>query len=70
MKHMKKILTLTLIGYSAMALLTGCAWHVGGDKTIAPTTGQQLIDLQKAKDLGAISDTEYQTQKSKLLDNK
>ena len=70
---MKKILTLTLIGYSAMALLTGCAWHVGGGSksvTMAPTTGQQLIDLQKAKDTGAISDTEYQTQKSKLLGSK
>ena len=32
-----------------------------------PTVGQQLIDLQKAKDAGAITDTEYQAQKAKLL---
>jgi|SRR6185295_2836181 len=34
------------------------------------TIGQQLIDLQKAKDAGAITDAEYQTQKAKLLGNK
>ena len=32
-----------------------------------PTVGQQLIDLQKAKDAGAITDAEYQAQKAKLL---
>jgi hypothetical protein len=36
----------------------------------ATTLGQQLIDLQKAKDDGAITDAEYQTQKDKLLGNK
>jgi hypothetical protein len=35
-----------------------------------PTVGQQLIDLQKAKDAGAITDAEYQAQKAKLLENK
>jgi len=35
-----------------------------------PTIGQQLIDLQKAKDAGAITDSEYQAQKAKLLGNK
>jgi hypothetical protein len=34
-----------------------------------PTVGQQLIDLQKAKDAGAISDAEYQAEKAKLLEN-
>ena len=32
-------------------------------------TRQQLIDLQKAKETGAITDAEYQTQKARLLDN-
>ncbi len=41
-----------------------------GQATIAPTVGQQLMDLQKAKDSGAITDAEYQAQKAKLLDNK
>ena len=43
---------------------------VVGQQTAAPTLGQQLIDLQKAKDAGVITDVEYQTQKAKLLGNK
>ncbi len=34
------------------------------------TAGQQLIDLKKAKDAGALTDEEYQAQKAKLLGNK
>lgn len=41
-----------------------------GQQTVAPTLGQQLMDLQKAKDTGVITDTEYQEQKAKLLENK
>jgi len=32
------------------------------------TLGQQLIDLQKARDAGAITDAEYRAQKAKLLE--
>lgn len=57
-----------------MLLFTGClALQVGGgDKkeVQTATTGQQLVDLQKAKDSGAITDAEYQVQKAKLLGNK
>jgi hypothetical protein len=44
----------------------------GGTKTTtnAPTVGQQLIDLQKAKAAGAITDAEYQAQKEKILNAK
>lgn len=38
-----------------------------GEQTVAPTVGQQLIDLQKAKDAGAITDAEYQAEKAKIL---
>jgi len=38
--------------------------------TTPPTLGQQLIDLQKARDAGALTDAEYQTQKARLLDPK
>lgn len=41
-----------------------------GQQLTAPTIGQQLIDLQKAKDADAITDAEYQAQKAKLLGNK
>ena len=63
-----------LAGLSAMMLLTGClAIQLGGGSTTkpqSPTVGQQLIDLQHAKDTGAISDAEYQNQKAKILGNK
>ena len=56
-----------------MTLLSGCAWEVGGGTkhtTVQPTIGQELIDLQKAKDAGAITDAEFQAQKDKLLQSK
>jgi len=63
-----------LVGLSSLMLLTGClGLSVGGgttSKNQCPTLGQQLIDLQKAKDAGIISDAEYQAQKAKLLGNK
>jgi hypothetical protein len=70
---MKKLFIPLLVVFSAMTLLAGCAWQVGGGPktvTMEPTTGQQLIDLQKAKDAGAISDSDYQAQKAKLLGSK
>jgi hypothetical protein len=72
--HMKKLLILSLLGLSLATLLTGClSLQVGGGTTSkpqAPTVGQQLIDLKHAKDMGVISDTEYQVQKAKILDEK
>jgi hypothetical protein len=67
---MKKLFIPILTGVAAMLLLSGCVLGVGsGAKTITqpPTLGQQLVDLQKAKDAGAINDTEFQAQKAKLL---
>ena len=52
-------------------LLCGCAWSIGSDKphsaVIEPTRGQELIDLQKAKDQGVITEEEYQAQKKRIL---
>ena len=70
---MKKSAFFILVIASVITFLSGCSWSVGSSpKTanVVPTTGQQLIDLQKAKDSGAITDAEYQAQKAKLLDNK
>jgi len=62
-----------MIGLSALTLLSGCLdLKLGGGTTTKPqtaTVGQQLLDLQKAKDSGAITDAEYQAQKAKLLAN-
>lgn len=70
---MKKTLVPIIAVILAMTLLTGCLnLQVGGGKSEPPkpTVGQQLVDLQKAKDSGAITDTEYQAQKAKLLGDK
>jgi hypothetical protein len=71
---MKKLLITASMALTAMLLLTGCLnLQLGsGPKSEAlnPTVGQQLIDLQRAKDTGAISAEEYQAQKAKLLGNK
>ena len=71
---MKKLFLPIVIGLASVTLLTGClAIQLGGGTTTrpeSPTVGQQLIDLQHAKDTGAISDSEYQQQKAKLLETK
>ena len=71
---MKKLFVSAAVALSAVLLLSGClALQIGGgDKKEEKktTTGQQLIDLKKAHDAGAISDEEYETQKAKALGNK
>jgi hypothetical protein len=56
---------------SALVLVTSLAACGGSDTTIktgeVSTTGQQLIDLQKARDAGAITEKEYDKQKQKIL---
>jgi len=51
--------------------LSGCAWSVGGGKdrvtTSQPTRGQELIDLQRARDKGAITPEEYENQRKLIL---
>ena len=68
---MKKLIVPILVSLSAMTLLTGCiGLSIGSGTTTKPvtaTTGQQLVDLQKAKDSGAITEAEYQAQKTKIL---
>jgi len=49
-------------------LLSGCAWSIGEHKEHGqPTRGQELLDLKKARDQGAITEDEYQAQKKRLL---
>lgn len=68
---MKNLLTPLLIALPALCLLTGCLnLSLGsGSHTAAagPTLGQQLIDLQAARNSGAISASEYEAQKARLL---
>lgn len=37
--------------------------------TVSVSVGQQLMDLKKAKDSGALSEREYESQKSALIRN-
>jgi hypothetical protein len=73
---MKKTFITLSLALTTLLLLTGCLnlQLGGGSKNDAqyrnPTVGQQLIDLQRAKDTGAISAGEYQAQKAKLLAEK
>jgi len=60
-----------MIGFAALTLFSGCLdLKLGGGTTTRPqtaTVGQQLIDLQRAKDTGAMTEAEYQAQRSKVL---
>ncbi len=71
---MKKLFTPVLSALAALILFSGCVAAVGNRGGLAPcgnaTLGQQLLDLQKARDAGALSDAEYQTQRAKLLGEK
>jgi len=68
---MKKLAIPTLFAVTLAALLSGCIAIGTGPKSqqTTATLGQQLIDLQHAKALGAITDAEYEAQKAKLLAN-
>ena len=52
-------------------MLCGCAWSIGGTKkgetAMQPTRGQELIDLQRARDQGAMTDAEYEDQRLRIL---
>lgn len=58
-----------LLALSALTLLSGCI-AVGGTRSssaIQPTSGQQLIDLKRALDCGAITPAEYDAKKAQIL---
>lgn len=66
---MKKTIVTGLIAVFAALSLTACG---GGGATVkseitTTTRGQQLVDLKKAFDDGAITEDEYKTEKSRVL---
>ena len=69
MKKITTILTLSCV-LSAIPLLSGCVAAIGNHTPPEATVGQQLIDLQKAKESGAISEAEYQSERTKVLGHK
>jgi putative oligomerization/nucleic acid binding protein len=66
----KAVLVLTVCCTLLTTLLTsGCVAAIG-NRNPGVTVGQQLIDLQKAKDSGAITEAEFQREKARLLGTK
>jgi hypothetical protein len=62
----KRVMTATFL--VCAATLPAC----GSDPprpTVSVSVGQQLIDLKKAKDSGALSAREYESQKEQLIRN-
>ncbi len=64
---------LIAIASVSACLLSGCSWSIGGGKKEGATVhqqatrGQELMDLKKARDQGAISEDEYQKEKNRIL---
>ena len=69
---MKKLIVPTSLFLAATLGLSGCVAAIGNRDAQRgnATLGQQLIDLQKAKEAGAMTEAEYQAQKAKLLESK
>jgi hypothetical protein len=67
-----KTAMLAMAGAVVLSLLSGCAWSIGGQKeaavTARPTAGQELVDLKKARDQGAITEEEYQAKKQRIME--
>ncbi len=70
---MKRILlgsTLAVV----VSVLSGCVIAMGnrdlGQGKSPATLGQELTDLKKARDAGAIEEDDYQAQKKRLLDQR
>lgn len=60
--------SLTIASAIALALLAGCASNDVVRARVDVTVGQQLIDLKKARDVGALTAEEYDRQRKRLID--
>ncbi len=62
---------LSVIAVVAALLLSACSSATTDvlQPTVSVSIGQQLIDLKKAKDAGALSEKEYQAQVKRLIDS-
>ncbi|MDM8541211.1 SHOCT domain-containing protein [Desulfococcaceae bacterium HSG9] len=62
----RKILIVSVLAI----FLCGCVAGIGSDTIELPSVGQELIDLKKARDQGAINDEEYVELKQKIMEMK
>ncbi len=71
---MKRLIAPTVTGLGLIVLLSGCVAAIGNREGRphqgGATLGQELIDLQKAKNEGVLNDAEYQEQRARLLEHK
>ena len=70
---MKKLFVPVGVALAGMLLVNGCVAAIGnrdGRHSGNVSIGQQLVDLKKAKDAGALTDAEYESEKAKLLQSK
>ena len=61
---------LAVLGLLAVGSLGGCFWSIGGgtQKTVVEqTSGQQLTDLKRALEMGALTPEEYEKLKQVYL---
>ena len=54
---------------AATLAAAGCSEREVLQPTVSVSVGQQLIDLKKARDSGAVSERDYERQKEQLIDN-
>ncbi len=59
----RKILIVSVLAI----FLCGCVAGIGSDTIELPSVGQELTDLKKARDQGAINDEEYVELKQKIM---
>ncbi len=68
----KSSVAAALLAAFCLTAFTGCIAAIGNREPprSSATLGQQLIDLQKAKDAGLLSENEYQAQRAHFLSQK
>jgi hypothetical protein len=67
-----KLMAGLIASFALCVTLASCSGG-GADvqqETRTTTTGQELLDLQKAKDAGILSDAEYNRQRTAILNRK
>jgi hypothetical protein len=66
-----KLIVNLAVAALVITFVAGCAWSIGGSEkgetTVQPSKGQELLDLKRAKDAGALTDAEYEVQKERIL---
>jgi hypothetical protein len=63
------MLRCTLAALVTIGMLSACSSTEVVAPTVSVSVGQQLIDLKKARDTGALNEKDYQSHRMALIDN-